>query len=76
MAIEVDMALSLVFNTQAAVRHLLDGRCQQTMAWKPVTHDLVTGLVLSVKKKPSDSSPRNNRSRAGLVGCWLTNSKF
>ena len=29
MAIEVDMALGLVFNTQAAVRHLQDGRCQQ-----------------------------------------------
>jgi hypothetical protein len=39
MEMEVDMALRLVFNTQAAVRHLQDGRCQQNDVLKPVTHD-------------------------------------
>jgi len=34
MAIEVDMALGLVFNTQAGVRHLQDGRCQQNDTWE------------------------------------------
>jgi hypothetical protein len=59
MEIEVDMALGLVFNTQAVVRHLQDGR------WKPVTHDLVPIFFFAKLEKLSDSSPlTNNWSRA------------
>jgi hypothetical protein len=77
MTIEVNMALGLVFNAQAAVRHLQDGRCQQTVRGSPpVTHDRVGGLC-GKREKPSDSSPRTNdlvTSRPSR-GCWLTNSK-
>ena len=67
MAIEVDMALCLAFNTQAAVRHLQDGSSQQTIHGSPLHMILVTVFLVPSVKKPIGffSADEQTWSRAG-----------